>query len=185
MSFKIQDLVYIINFIKKSHLLVLPSIIFFTVVMVVTSLSIANTNLIDSDVFAQISNQTVLPANTNSSNWNSLISTSLSTDNISKINNNTDTTNFTTLANESSTNTNGSNKQITLITEDVEIDIAPGERVKAWTFNGTVPGPTIRLAEGENLTIKYINKSPIPHTIHFHGNHDDDDDDGAFISSTT
>ena len=38
------------------------------------------------------------------------------------------------------------------------------------------PGPTIRLAEGENVTIKYINKSPIPHTIHFHGNHDDVND---------
>lgn len=68
------------------------------------------------------------------------------------------------------------NRLITLVTEDVEINIAPGERVKAWTFNGTVPGPTIRLAEGENVTIKYINKSPIPHTIHFHGNHDDVND---------
>lgn len=65
---------------------------------------------------------------------------------------------------------------ITLVTEDVEIDIAPGKKVKAWTFNGTVPGPTIRLTEGENVTIKYINKSPIPHTIHFHGNHDDVND---------
>ena len=26
------------------------------------------------------------------------------------------------------------------------------------------------------MTIKYINKSPIPHTIHFHGNHDDASD---------
>ncbi|HYO07289.1 MAG TPA: multicopper oxidase domain-containing protein [Phototrophicaceae bacterium] len=68
------------------------------------------------------------------------------------------------------------NRQITLVTEDTEIDIAPGKRVKTWTFNGTVPGPTIRLAEGENVTIKYINKSPIPHTIHFHGNHDDVND---------
>lgn len=62
---------------------------------------------------------------------------------------------------------------ITLVTEDAYIDIAPGKRVEAWTYNGTVPGPTIRLTEGENITIKYINKSPIPHTIHFHGNHDD------------
>ena len=65
------------------------------------------------------------------------------------------------------------NRQITLIAEDAEIDIAPGKRVKVWTFNGTVPAPTIRLTEDENVTIKFINKSPIPHTIHFHGNHDD------------
>ena len=65
------------------------------------------------------------------------------------------------------------NRQITLVAEDAEIEIAPGKRVKTWTFNGTVPAPTIRLTEDENVTIKFINKSPIPHTIHFHGNHDD------------
>jgi FtsP/CotA-like multicopper oxidase with cupredoxin domain len=64
-------------------------------------------------------------------------------------------------------------RQITLVAEDAEVEIAPGKRVKTWTFNGTVPAPTIRLTEGENVTIKFINKSPIPHTIHFHGNHDD------------
>jgi nitrite reductase (NO-forming) len=74
---------------------------------------------------------------------------------------------------ESSNRMNNNNKEITLIAEDAELEIAPGKRVKTWTFNGTVPAPTIRLTEGENVTIKFINKSPIPHTIHFHGNHDD------------
>jgi FtsP/CotA-like multicopper oxidase with cupredoxin domain len=68
------------------------------------------------------------------------------------------------------------NRQITLVAEDAEIEIAPGKNVKTWTYNGTVPAPTIRLTEGENVTIKFINKSPIPHTIHFHGNHDDTND---------
>jgi nitrite reductase (NO-forming) len=68
------------------------------------------------------------------------------------------------------------NRQITLEAEDADVEIAPGKRVKVWTFNGTVPAPTIRLSEGENVTIKFINKSPIPHTIHFHGNHDDTND---------
>lgn len=149
--------------------------------MVITSLSIANTNLIDNDAFAQVSNQT-LPFEDISSNGNSLISTFLSNSSTSKINNNnsTDTAIPASLVKEerssSSTITNSFNKHITLITEDVEIDIASGKRVTAWTFNGTVPGPTIRLTEGENVTIKYINKSPIPHTIHFHGNHDDVND---------
>ncbi|KAF0869329.1 MAG: multicopper oxidase domain-containing protein [Candidatus Nitrosocosmicus sp.] len=78
--------------------------------------------------------------------------------------------------NKTSNKHDNTTRIITLVTEDVEIDIAPGKRVKAWTFNGTAPGPTIRLTEGENVTIKYINKSPIPHTIHFHGNHDDVND---------
>jgi len=87
--------------------------------------------------------------------------------------------NETKNSNQTATKDNDYSSQsrlITLVTEDVEIDIAPGKKVKAWTFNGTVPGPTIRLTEGENVTIKYINKSPIPHTIHFHGNHDDVND---------
>jgi len=46
--------------------------------------------------------------------------------------------------------TNTPNRQITLVTEEVYLDIAPGKRVKAWTYNGTVPDPTIRLVEGEN-----------------------------------
>jgi FtsP/CotA-like multicopper oxidase with cupredoxin domain len=68
------------------------------------------------------------------------------------------------------------NKQITLIAQDVELEIAPGERVKTWTFNGTVPGPTLRFTEGENVTILFINNGTEGHTIHFHGNHNDIND---------
>ena len=64
-------------------------------------------------------------------------------------------------------------KEITLIAQDAELEIAPGKVVKTWTFNGTMPAPPLRFTEGDNVTIKFINKTPIPHTIHFHGNHDD------------
>jgi nitrite reductase (NO-forming) len=70
-------------------------------------------------------------------------------------------------------------RQITLIAQDAEIEIAPGKTVKMWTFNGTVPAPPLRFTEGENVSIKFINKTPVPHTIHFHGNHDDKND-GVF-----
>jgi nitrite reductase (NO-forming) len=70
-------------------------------------------------------------------------------------------------------------RQITLIAQDAKIEIAPGKTVKMWTFNGTVPAPPLRFTEGENVSIKFINKTPIPHTIHFHGNHDDKND-GVF-----
>jgi FtsP/CotA-like multicopper oxidase with cupredoxin domain len=80
-------------------------------------------------------------------------------------------------SNTTITSTNNNNtKEITLVAEDAEIEIAPGKRVKTWTFNGTVPAPTLRFTEGDNVTIHFINKSPIPHTIHFHGNHDDKND---------
>lgn len=67
-------------------------------------------------------------------------------------------------------------KEITLVAQDAELEIAPGKVVKAWTFNGTMPGPALRFAEGDNLRIKFINKTPIPHTLHLHGNHDDAND---------
>jgi FtsP/CotA-like multicopper oxidase with cupredoxin domain len=54
---------------------------------------------------------------------------------------------------------------------DREIEIAPGMMFPAWTFNGQVPGPTIRATEGDRLRITFKNAGTHPHTIHFHGWH--------------
>jgi FtsP/CotA-like multicopper oxidase with cupredoxin domain len=54
---------------------------------------------------------------------------------------------------------------------DREIEVAPGLRFPAWTYNGRVPGPSLRCREGERLRIKFANGSAHPHTIHFHGIH--------------
>jgi len=58
-----------------------------------------------------------------------------------------------------------------LVAEDKEIEVAPGAKFAAWTYNGRVPGPSLRCREGERLRIKFINGSEHPHTIHFHGIH--------------
>jgi len=79
----------------------------------------------------------------------------------------------------SGSNASDNKRQITLVAQDAEVEIAPGKTVKMWTFNGTVPAPPLRFTEGENVSIIFINKTPIPHTIHFHGNHDDKND-GVF-----
>jgi nitrite reductase (NO-forming) len=79
--------------------------------------------------------------------------------------------NVTSLPNNNSNNNNTSHKELTLIAEDTSIEISPGERVKVWTFNGTMPGPTLRFTEGDNVTIHFINKTPMAHTLHLHGNH--------------
>jgi FtsP/CotA-like multicopper oxidase with cupredoxin domain len=67
-------------------------------------------------------------------------------------------------------------KKLTMVLENTEIEIAPGEKISVWAFNGTVPGPTVRLMEGENASILFINNGTFPHTIHFHGIHDDKND---------
>jgi FtsP/CotA-like multicopper oxidase with cupredoxin domain len=60
-----------------------------------------------------------------------------------------------------------------LVAQDKEIEIVPGVKFNAWTYNGRVPGPTIRCREGDELRIRFINAGSHPHTIHFHGIHRD------------
>jgi FtsP/CotA-like multicopper oxidase with cupredoxin domain len=54
---------------------------------------------------------------------------------------------------------------------DREIEIAPGLYFPAWTFNGQVPGPTIRATEGDRIRINFLNQGSHPHSLHFHGWH--------------
>ena len=54
---------------------------------------------------------------------------------------------------------------------DREIEIAPDMFFPAWTYNGQVPGPTIRATEGDRLRITFVNQGSHPHTMHFHGWH--------------
>ncbi|MBX3142395.1 MAG: multicopper oxidase domain-containing protein, partial [Trueperaceae bacterium] len=54
---------------------------------------------------------------------------------------------------------------------DKEIEIAPGIFFPAWTYNGRVPGPSIRCTEGDHLRIVFANGGSHPHTMHFHGFH--------------
>ena len=58
-----------------------------------------------------------------------------------------------------------------LIAGDKEIEVAPGVKFPAWTYNGRVPGPALRAREGERLRIRFGNGSAHPHTIHWHGIH--------------
>lgn len=59
--------------------------------------------------------------------------------------------------------------QITAV--DKEIEIAPGLFFPAWTYNGRVPGPTLRATEGDRIRIHFVNAGSHTHTMHFHGIH--------------
>ena len=61
--------------------------------------------------------------------------------------------------------------QFTVINKDIEI--APGIFFPAWTYEGRVPGPTIRATEGDRVRIELVNTTDHPHSIHFHGFHSD------------
>jgi FtsP/CotA-like multicopper oxidase with cupredoxin domain len=70
-------------------------------------------------------------------------------------------------------------REYELIAENREIEVAPGVFYPAWTYNGQVPGPTIRCTEGDRLRVRFVNKGSHSHSIHFHGIHPSNMD-GAF-----
>lgn len=59
--------------------------------------------------------------------------------------------------------------EITAISKNVEI--VPGIEYPAWTYNGRIPGPTLRCTEGDRIRIKFTNGTDQPHSMHFHGFH--------------
>src|SRR5574339_197863 len=50
-------------------------------------------------------------------------------------------------------------------------EVSPGVFYNVWTFNGTIPGPTLRATEGDIIRITLINNGSKFHSIHFHGIH--------------
>lgn len=43
------------------------------------------------------------------------------------------------------------------------------QRVAAWAYNGMVPGPVIRVRNGERVRIRFTNRLPEKTTVHWHG----------------
>jgi manganese oxidase len=62
-------------------------------------------------------------------------------------------------------------REFTIIAQDKTLEVSPGVFMDAWTFNGTIPGPTFRATEGDLIRINFINDGSHPHSIHTHGIH--------------
>ena len=61
----------------------------------------------------------------------------------------------------------------------VQWEVEPGRRVEAWTYNGVVPAPQIRVREGDRVRILLKNELPESTAIHFHGLEVPNDQDGV------
>jgi FtsP/CotA-like multicopper oxidase with cupredoxin domain len=48
-------------------------------------------------------------------------------------------------------------------------EVEPGKFVDAWTYNGQVPGPAIRVDVGDNVRIIVHNELPMSTDVHWHG----------------
>ena len=51
----------------------------------------------------------------------------------------------------------------------VEHEIVPGVTAHLLAFNGQVPGPEIRVTEGDKVRVVFENRTQLNHTIHWHG----------------
>ncbi len=60
-------------------------------------------------------------------------------------------------------------KEFHLIAEPVIRELAPGMKATLWGYNGSSPGPTIEVVEGDKVRIFVTNKLPEPTSIHWHG----------------
>lgn len=59
--------------------------------------------------------------------------------------------------------------EYTLRIAPISLELAPGKIVKTTGYNGTVPGPVLRLREGKPVAINVINDAGYPDLIHWHG----------------
>ncbi len=48
-------------------------------------------------------------------------------------------------------------------------EVSPGEFVDAWTYNGMVPGPMIKVDVGDKVRVIFNNDTPMGSDIHWHG----------------
>ena len=73
------------------------------------------------------------------------------------------------LAEAPDTNPDPNIVEIAITAKFAEVEVAPGRKVRAWTYNGGLPGPLIRATVGNRLIVHFKNELDEPTTIHWHG----------------
>lgn len=65
---------------------------------------------------------------------------------------------------------NGSEVKLYRLTlQNVLHELRAGVKTPMFAFNGKIPGPTIRVREGDRVRVVFTNNGTDPHTIHWHG----------------
>lgn len=60
-------------------------------------------------------------------------------------------------------------KEFVLRPQHVRTEFLPGRTVDAWGFNGSIPGPTVEVNEGDRVRFIVENQLPEPYSMHWHG----------------
>ena len=48
--------------------------------------------------------------------------------------------------------------EVAMVARLAEVEVAPGKRVRAWTYNGGLPGPLIKTRVGDRLIVHFTNE---------------------------
>lgn len=59
--------------------------------------------------------------------------------------------------------------EVTITASIAETEYLPGQRVRVWAYNGSVPGPTIAANAGDRVIVHFRNQLDEDTTIHWHG----------------
>jgi FtsP/CotA-like multicopper oxidase with cupredoxin domain len=70
-------------------------------------------------------------------------------------------------------------REFQLVARQTTWEVAPGVTVPAIGYNGQVPGPTIRVTEGDTVRVTLANELEQPTSIHWHGLHVPNNQDGV------
>jgi FtsP/CotA-like multicopper oxidase with cupredoxin domain len=70
-------------------------------------------------------------------------------------------------------------KHFELTAAVIDWEVTPGTIVKAWAYNGMVPGPRINVDNGDTVEVELINHLPLGTDIHWHGIVTPNDQDGV------
>ena len=60
-------------------------------------------------------------------------------------------------------------KVFKLVAEPVKAEFVPGKVFEVWGYNGSMPGPTIEVNEGDRVRVVFENRLPEAQTVHWHG----------------
>ena len=60
-------------------------------------------------------------------------------------------------------------KVFRLVAEPLKQEVLPGKVFDLWGYNGSAPGPTIEVVEGDRVRILFENRLPEGTTVHWHG----------------
>jgi bilirubin oxidase len=69
--------------------------------------------------------------------------------------------------------------EVSLVADDQKLSLRPGSSTDVFAYNGSVPGPTLEVYEGDRVVVNFENRLPVATTVHWHGLHLPFDADGS------